>query len=158
MKIVSKNHSLNKGIRGYLVYLMDDNNTPIECYEVFGDNERIEKENEISDQYDINEENIHYVSLQEFKYQTHVESDPLFLVFYLNGYIFDNKTLLQEYAQNIQSYFESKGDNVRMFFLPTTENERIECINPKYIEDSNEIETLHNLIEEVRTKFDVGVE
>ena len=66
MKIVSKNHSLTKGVRGYLVYLMDDNNNPIECHEVFGDESRIEKENELSMEYDIDGTELEYVSLQEF--------------------------------------------------------------------------------------------
>lgn len=158
MKIVSKNHSLSKGVRGYLVYLMDNNNNPIECYEVFGDESRIEKENELSKEYNINEELTEYVSLQEFKYQTHVTSDPLFLVFYLGSHLFNDKTLLSEYAKSIQSYLESRGDNVRMFFLPTDGEEKVECINPKYISESKDIELLDKMIEDIKTKFDVGVE
>lgn len=158
MKIVSKNHSLTKGVRGYLVYLMDDNNNPIECYEVFGDESRIEKENELSMEYDIDGTELEYVSLQEFKYQTHVTSDPLFLVFYLGSHLFNDKMLLSEYAKSIQSYLESRGDNVRMFFLPTDGEEKIECINPKYIQESKDLEILEKMIEDIKTKFDVGVE
>ena len=33
--------------------------------------------------------------------------------------------------------------------MPTKEKERIECINPKYIEDGDELEKLNNLVAEL---------
>ena len=51
-----------------------------------------------------------------------------------------------------------KGDNIRLFFMPTINNERIECINPVYIEDEKEFEKLDTLVKEIENKFQVGVE
>ena len=57
MKIVTKNYSLKNGERSYLVYLRDHNNKSLECYDVNGE-ERLTKENELSDKYEISDENI----------------------------------------------------------------------------------------------------
>ena len=51
-------------------------------------------------------------------------------------------SLCQIICSSQKKYLDEKGDNVRLFFMPTTQNERIECINPKYIKDENEIEKL----------------
>ena len=44
MKIVTKNYSLQNGVRSYLVYLTDHNDNSLECYDIKGDKERISKE------------------------------------------------------------------------------------------------------------------
>lgn len=158
MKIVTKNYKLEKGIRGYLVYLMDDNDNPIECHDVNGEEGRVEKENELSFKYNITENDLEYVSLDKFKYQTVETSQPLFLVFYLKEELFRDRDLVKQYGENIQSYLESRGDNTRLFFIPTSGSERIECINPVSIKGEKEIEKLESLIKELELKFDVGVE
>jgi hypothetical protein len=42
--------------------------------------------------------------------------------------------------------------------MPTSGEERIECINPVYITEKTEIEKLNTLTEEVEKLFQVGVE
>ena len=64
MKIVTKNYSLQNGKRSYLVYLKDDNDKSIECFDLEGNDKRLEKENELSEKYTIDTENITYFSLQ----------------------------------------------------------------------------------------------
>ena len=66
--------------------------------------------------------------------------------------------MVATYGENVKKYLDEKGDNVRLFFMPTTQNERIECINPKYIKDENEIEKLDNLVKELEEKFQVKSE
>lgn len=158
MKIVSKNYKLEKGVRGYLVYLMDDNNNPIECHDVEGEDKRINKENELSLKYDITEDDVEFVNLDKFKYEINESSEPLYLVFYLKEVIFNDRELVKQYGENIQSYLESRGDNTRLFFIPTTESERIECINPVNISNNDDIKKLEKLVKELELKFDVGVE
>jgi len=41
--------------------------------------------------------------------------------------------------------------------MPTKDKERIECINPIYIDDEMEFEKLDMLIKEIEKKFQVGV-
>jgi len=157
MKIVTKNHSLEKGVRGYLVYLMDDNGNALECFEVFGEEERLNKENELSETHDINTDNINFVSLEKFRVQNRTYS-PLILVFYLQKDLFTNREMIATYGENVKQYLENRGDDVRLFFLPTEEQENIVCVNPVYIEDQNEFDKLNDLIEDLTNKFQVGVE
>lgn len=157
MKIVTKNHSLEKGVRGYLVYLMDDNGNALECFEVFGEEERLNKENELSETHDINSDNINFVSLEKFRVQNRTYS-PLILVFYLQKDLFANREMIATYGENVKQYLENRGDDVRLFFLPTEEQEKIVCVNPVYIEDQNEFDKLNDLIEDLTNKFQVGVE
>jgi hypothetical protein len=157
MKIVTKNHSLEKGVRGYLVYLMDDNGNALECFEVFGEEERLNKENELSETHDINTDNINFVSLEKFRVQNRTYS-PLILVFYLQKDLFTNREMIATYGENVKQYLENRGDDVRLFFLPTEEQEKIVCVNPVYIEDQNEFDKLNDLIEDLTNKFQVGVE
>jgi hypothetical protein len=155
MKILSKNHSLEKGVRGYLIYLMDDNGNPLECFEVFGEEERINKENELSETHNINTDNINFISLEKFRSQNRTYS-PLILVFYLQKDLFVNRDMINTYGEGVKQYLEDRGDDVRLFFLPTEEQEKIVCVNPVYIEDQNEFDKLNNLIEDLSTKFQVG--
>lgn len=157
MKIVTKNHSLEKGVRGYLVYLMDDNGNALECFEVFGEEERLNKENELSETHDINSDNINFVSLEKFRVQNRTYS-PLILVFYLQKDLFANREMIATYGENVKQYLENRGDDVRLFFLPTEEQEKIVCVNPVYIEDQNEFDKLNDLIEDLTNKFQVGVD
>lgn len=157
MKIVTKNHSLEKGVRGYLIYLMDENGNALECFEVFGEEERLNKENELSETHDINTDNINFVSLEKFRVQNRTYS-PLILVFYLQKDLFSNREMIATYGENVKQYLENRGDDVRLFFLPTEEQEKIVCVNPVYIEDQNEFNKLNDLIEDLTNKFQVGVE
>ena len=158
MKIVTKNYSLQSGKRSYLVYLVDHNDKSLECFDVTGEENRIEEENKLSKKYEISTKDIEYISLAEFKSQELPTEEPLFLVFYLDAETFASKGLVATYGENVKKYLDEKGDNVRLFFMPTTQNERIECINPKYIKDENEIEKLDNLVQELEEKFQVKSE
>jgi hypothetical protein len=157
MKIVTKNYSLKNGERSYLVYLRDHNNKSLECYDVNGE-ERLSKENELSEKYKIGDENIKYISLEEFKDQEDPTNTPLFLIFYLDADMFNQREAVQSYGANVKQYLDEKGDNVRLFFMPTKETERIECINPIYIEDKNELEKLNKLVGELEDKFQIDIE
>ena len=157
MKIVTKNCSLTKGVRGYLIYLTDDNEKSLECYDVTGEEERLEKENELSEKYGITDKDIEFISLEKYKTQ-HSNYTPLILVFYLNEELFQMQDAIKAYGENVRQYLESKGDDVRLFFLPTKESEKITCVNPVYIEDENEFDKLNDLIQDITNKFQVGVE
>ena len=157
MKIVTKNNKLEKGVRYYLVYLNDDNGNPIECFDVTGEEERINKENQLSGEYNLGSNDIEYVSLEKFRSQNR-DYTPLILVFYLERSLFTEREMIASYGDNVRQYLESRGDDVRLFFLPTDSEERIECINPLYIDDQNEFNKLSDLIEDLNNKFQVGVE
>ena len=157
MKIVTKNYSLKDGKRSYLVYLTDHNNNSLECYDLVGEEDRINKENELSKKYEISDDNLDYISLEEFKSKEDPTDIPLILVFYLDRETFANGDLIKQYGENVKKYLEERGDNVRLFFMPTDiEKERIECINPIYIEDKREFEKLDDLVYQLESQFQVG--
>jgi len=156
MKIVTKNYSLKNGKRSYLVYLKDENDNSLECYEVFGEEDRIKKENDLSEKYGIG--GVEYVSLEEFREDEEEDNKPLFLVFYLDKELFKQKELVSSYGANVKKYLDEKGDNVRLFFMPTENNEKIVCINPLYIGDEKEFEKLNTLIGELEEKFQLEID
>ena len=45
--------------------------------------------------------------------------EPLFLVFYLDAETFTSQGLVATYGENVKKYLDEKGDNVRLFFMPT---------------------------------------
>lgn len=158
MKIITKNNRLENGIRHYLVYLVDDNNNPIECVDAIGEEDRTSKENEFSEKYDISTDGVEYVSLEKFRTENR-DYSPLILVFYLDKTLFANTDLIRTYGENVKNYLEEeKGDNVRIFFMPTEGKEEIKCINPVYIDESDDIKNLNDLISGLEKKFQVGVE
>tara|TARA_Y100001972_G_scaffold49313_1_gene60566 strand:+ start:228 stop:692 length:465 start_codon:yes stop_codon:yes gene_type:complete len=153
MKIVTKNYSLKNGKRSYLVYLKDQNDNSLECYDIYGDEERLRKEEELSEKYEIDTINISYVSLEKFKEDEDPIEKPLFLVFYLSRDLFTNKELVATYGENVKKYLDEKGDNVRLFFMPTDGEEKIVCINPLYIDTKDEYNKIDSLIKELENQL-----
>jgi hypothetical protein len=157
MKIITKNNRLEKGVRHYLVYLVDDNNNPIECVDAIGEEERTSKENEFSEKYDISTDDVDYVTLEKFRTQNR-DYTPLILVFYLEKSLFSNTDMIRSYGENVKNYLENRGDDVRLFFMPTEGKEEIKCINPVYIDESEDKKKLNDLISDLENKFQVGIE
>ena len=153
MKIVTKNYSLKNGKRSYLVYLKDQNNNSLECYDIYGDEDRLRKEEELSKKYEIDSIDITYVSLEKFKEDEDPVEKPLFLVFYLSRDLFANSELVAAYGENVKKYLDEKGDNVRLFFMPTDTEEKIVCINPLYIETKDEYNKIDSLIKDLERQL-----
>jgi hypothetical protein len=86
------------------------------------------------------------------------EYGPLILVFYIFRDVLSNPEIRNQYAKSVEEYFNKKGDDVRIFFIPTDTEERLECVNPKFIDDKNTYDKLVKDLEEVKIKFDVGVD
>ncbi len=83
---------------------------------------------------------------------------PLILVFYIFRDVLSNPEIREQYAKSVEEYFNKKGDDVRIFFIPTDTEERLECVNPKFIDDKNTYDKLVKDLEEVKLKFDVGID
>ena len=106
----------------------------------------------------LSTDELDYMTLEEYYRQEIKTDDPLILVFYLDGGVFAEQEMLKVYSENVKEYFDENGDNVRLFFMPTTGEERIECINPTYLTDKTEIDKLNELTEKLEEMFQVGVE
>jgi hypothetical protein len=62
------------------------------------------------------------------------------LVCYLKPHIFEEPQILESFQTAVNKYLESKGSESMVFFIPTDKDERIECINPVYVEDAHKAE------------------
>ena len=158
MKVLTKNYGIENGERKYLTYLMDENNKPLECFDTNGEVERTKIENELLNKYDLNVDNLEFVTLEEYYRQDVKKDEALILVFYLDQSNFVQQDLLKAYSENVKRYFDDNGDNVRLFFIPTKEQEKIECINPVYLTDRSDIDKLNDLTSKLEEMFQVGVE
>lgn len=84
------------------------------------------------------------------------EKEPLILVFYIYRDVLSNREIRESYFESVKKHFEDIKVKATFFFLPTDTEERIECINPRFIEDQNEVEKLKRILGEVEKKFDIG--
>lgn len=158
MKVLTKNYGIESGERKYLTYLMDENNKPLECFDTNGEVERTKIENELLNKYDLSTDNLEFVTLEEYYRQDIKKDEALILVFYLDQSNFVQQDLLKAYSENVKRYFDDNGDNVRLFFIPTNGQEKIECINPVYLTDRSEIDKLNDLTSKLEEMFQVGVD
>ncbi len=158
MKVLTKNYGLDNGERKYLTYLMDDNNNALECFDTKGEVERSNIEMDLLKNNKLSTDELDYMTLEEYYRQEIKTDEPLILVFYLDAGVFADQEMVKAYSENVKEYFDENGDNVRLFFMPTTGEERIECINPTYLTDKTEIDKLNELTEKLEEMFQVGVE
>lgn len=84
------------------------------------------------------------------------EKEPLILVFYIYRDVLANKEIRESYFESVKKHFEDIKLKATFFFLPTDTEERIECINPRFIEDQDEITKLKNVLEDAHKRFDIG--
>lgn len=82
--------------------------------------------------------------------------ESLILVFYIDRETSEQTQIREQYLEGVQKHFRDKNLNPSIFFFPTDDgNERLECINPRYIEDQNEVEKLKKLLSDVEKTFDI---
>jgi len=158
MKVLTKNYGIDNGERKYLTYLMGENNKPLECFDTNGEMERTKIENELLNKYDLSVDELEFTSLEEYYRQDIKKDEALILVFYLDESNFSQQDLLKAYSESVKRYFDENGDNVRLFFIPTKGQEKIECVNPIYLTDRSEIDKLNDLTSKLEEMFQVGVE
>lgn len=79
---------------------------------------------------------------------------PLIIVFYIGRYMFETPQIIQEMSLSVESLINSKGYNAIAFFLPTNNEERVECINP-IILSNEEYSNVEKLLKDLETNFDI---
>ena len=80
---------------------------------------------------------------------------PLIMVFYLNREMMANSEVMEIVIKQVEYAIESKNHNILAFFLPTDDKERIECINPIQVEET-EMTRINKIIEDLTKNFDIG--
>jgi len=79
---------------------------------------------------------------------------PLVLVFYLCRELLQNQQIATEFTNSVDMMIKQKGYNVMAFFLPTDGEERIECINPIQLQETD-MERVNTLLSELTKAFDM---
>lgn len=80
---------------------------------------------------------------------------PLILVFYLDREMMANADIMDIMVRQVDESIKSKNYNILAFFLPTDDKERIECINPIQVEET-EMTKVNKIIEDLTKNFDIG--
>lgn len=83
------------------------------------------------------------------------ENYPLILVFYLDRDLMSNREIMTQFTEYVDQMIVAKEANVMAFFIPTDDEERVECINPIQVEET-EMERIHGIIEDLKKNFDIG--
>ena len=99
-----------------------------------------------------------YMTLEEYYRQDIKKDEALILVFYLHESNFTNQEMMRSYSESVKRYFDENGDNVRLFFMRTEGQEKIDCVNPVYLTDRSEIDKLNDLTSKLEEIFQVGVD
>lgn len=79
---------------------------------------------------------------------------PLVLVFYLCRELLQNQQIATEFTNSVDMMIKQKGYNVMAFFLPTDGEERIECINPIQLQETD-MEHVNTVLSELTKAFDM---
>jgi hypothetical protein len=79
---------------------------------------------------------------------------PLVLVFYLDRELLQNQQIATEFTNSVDMMIKQKGYNVMAFFLPTDGEERIDCINPVQLEETD-MAHVHKVLDDLTKAFDM---
>ena len=80
---------------------------------------------------------------------------PLILVFYLDSELMKNPDIIKPFSESVNHALAMREANAIAFFIPTTGDERIECINPIVTEDAD-MDKVNKLVEDIAKSFDIG--
>lgn len=79
---------------------------------------------------------------------------PLILVFYIDATMMEKREIIQPFVESVNSMIERKNANVMAFFIPTKNEEKIDCINPVMLQET-EIEKINEMIAEIKGSFQI---
>lgn len=80
---------------------------------------------------------------------------PLILVFYLNRSLMENQDIIKPFADSVNDILATKNANAIAFFIPTDGEEKVNCINPIQVSES-EIDKVYKMIDDIKKSFDIG--
>lgn len=80
---------------------------------------------------------------------------PLVLVFYLDREVMMQGEIIRAFADSVNNAIAQREANCMAFFLPTDGEERIECINPVMMHDTD-MEKVNQMIQDLAKNFDIG--
>jgi len=80
---------------------------------------------------------------------------PMVLGFYLDAELMKNKDIIVPFTQSVDTMLNMKNANALAFFLPTTGEERVECINPIMVKEAD-MAKINTMLEDIKKSFSIG--
>lgn len=80
---------------------------------------------------------------------------PLVLVFYVGRYLLEDSAVFKQFTESVDFMIKERGYDMMCFFVPTDGIERIECINPVQLSETD-INDVYSKIDFIRSSFDMG--
>ena len=80
---------------------------------------------------------------------------PLIIVFYLDAEMMKMQEIITPFVEAINNMLHKKEANALAFFLPTTGEERIECINPTVVKEAD-MAKINAMVEDIKFNFAIG--
>lgn len=80
---------------------------------------------------------------------------PLIIVFYLDKEMMKQQQIISPFVETVNQMLEAKESNVLAFFIPTEGEERVECINPVLLGETD-INKINVMIEDIKKNFSIG--
>lgn len=77
------------------------------------------------------------------------------IVFYLDREMMTNPDVIQPFAESVNNALAQREANAMAFFIPTDGDERIECINPVQVEET-EMGRINGIVQDLIKNFDIG--
>ena len=81
---------------------------------------------------------------------------PLILVFYLDAEMMKVKEIIEPFAESVNAMLLEKNANAMAFFMPTTGEDRVECINPMQVKEAD-MAKINTMIEDFKKNFMVDI-
>ena len=83
------------------------------------------------------------------------EQYPLILVFYLDRILMQEPQILKPFTDLINDTIAERDANIMALFMPTDDNERIECLNP-LMATEEEKGRITKMLDEMTAEFSIG--
>jgi hypothetical protein len=80
---------------------------------------------------------------------------PLLIVFYLDREMMMNPDIIKPFADSVNDALTQRKANAMAFFLPTDGDERVECINPIQVKETD-MEKINQMVEDIKKNFDIS--
>lgn len=83
------------------------------------------------------------------------KEQPLILVFYMFTETLTQDGLMEIVTKNVETLLNDKGVDAAVFYVPTDEYERIECINPAIATEA-QMDRINKIIDDIAVATDIG--
>jgi len=85
------------------------------------------------------------------------ENYPLIIVFYLDAEMMKVPEIIKPFADSVNTMLAHKDANAMAFFIPTKGEERVECINPVIMSETD-MEKINKMVEDIKESFAIGAD